>query len=228
MIEGIGYSQSSSSDKSLSTPGVKSALEQKDQFLKLLTFQLKSQNPLKPYDNQEFAAQLAQFSQLEQLTDIRSLMEEQSQYNLMLSRTMSNAALPGMLGKTAKANTNHIQLDSDKSVDLGYTLSAPAEDGVITILDKNGNTVNMIQLNGRDLNAGEHEFSWDGTDFNGDELPEGSYTFFADFEDADGSTYTANTFTNGKIEAVRFKSDGTVLVIAGMEIPLSEVKDVGL
>lgn len=227
MIEGIGYSQSSSAE-SLSSTGVKSANEQKDQFLKLLTFQLKSQNPLKPYDNQEFAAQLAQFSQLEQLSDIRNLMEEQSQYNLMLSRTMSNAALPGMLGKTAKANTNHIQLDSDKSVDLGYSLTYPATDGVITILDKNGNTVNMIELNGKDLNSGDHEFTWDGTDFNGDELPEGPYTFFADFEDSDGDTFTANTFTNGKIEAVRFKSDGTVLVIAGMEIPLSEVKDVGL
>ncbi|MFP4368862.1 MAG: flagellar hook assembly protein FlgD, partial [Candidatus Kapaibacterium sp.] len=46
----------------------------KDEFLKLLTYQLKAQNPLKPYDNQEFASQLAQFSQLEQLTDIRGLL----------------------------------------------------------------------------------------------------------------------------------------------------------
>lgn len=227
MIDGIGYSTPSASE-SLSSTGVKSAQEQKDQFLKLLTFQLKSQNPLKPYDNQEFAAQLAQFSQLEQLSDIKNLMEEQSKSNLLLSRTMSNAALPGMLGKTAKANTNHIQLEAGKSISLGYNLSKNANDGVITILDKNGNTVNMIDVTGSKLSAGDHEFSWDGTDFNGDSLPEGPYTFFADFENEEGNTFTADTFTNGKIEAVRFKADGTVLVVAGMEIPLSEVKDVGL
>lgn len=227
MIEGIGYSQSSVAEN-LSSTSTKSAIEQKDQFLKLLTFQLKSQNPLKPYDNQEFAAQLAQFSQLEQLSDIRSLMEEQSQSNLLLSRTMSNAALPGMLGKTAKAVTNHVQLDENKSVDMGYTLQYPAKDGIITILDQFGNTVNMLELSGNKLNNGEHQINWDGTDFNGDELPEGSYTFFADFEESDGSTYSAETFTSGKIEAVRFKADGTVLVVGGMEIPIGEVKDVGL
>ncbi len=227
MIEGIGYSQSSTAEK-LNSVGVKSANEQKDQFLKLLTFQLKSQNPLKPYDNQEFAAQLAQFSQLEQLSDIRNLMEEQSKSNVLLSRTMSNAALPGMLGKTAKAFTNHVQLDDNRSVSMGYDLKYPASDGLITILDQYGNTVNMIDITGNKLNNGEHTMNWDGTDFNGDPLPEGTYTFFADFEESDGNTFSADTFTNGKIEAVRFKADGTVLVIGGMEVPISEVKDVGL
>jgi flagellar basal-body rod modification protein FlgD len=227
MIEGIGYSQSGTAEK-LSSAGTKSAIEQKDQFLKLLTFQLKSQNPLKPYDNQEFAAQLAQFSQLEQLSDIRNLMEEQGQYNSQLSRNISNAALPGMLGKTAKAVTNHVQLDENKSVEMGYNLQYPMSDGIITILDQYGNTVNMLELSGNKLNSGEHKFNWDGTDFNGDPLPEGSYTFFADFEESDGNTVSAETFTSGIIEAVRFKADGTVLVVGGMEIPISEIKDVGL
>ncbi len=60
------------------------AQEQKDQFLKLLTFQLRAQNPLKPYDNQEFATQLAQFSQLEQLSDIKGLLEKQAEVKLAL------------------------------------------------------------------------------------------------------------------------------------------------
>lgn len=227
MVESVGTTQTTTKD-SLTSAGVKSAKEQKDQFLKLLTYQLKSQNPLKPYDNQEFAAQLAQFSQLEQLSDIRSLMEEQNQSNLVLSRTVSNAALPGMLGKSAKVNTNHIQLDSSKSAVLSYDLKTQANDGVISIMDSNGNTVNMIDLTGAKLNTGEQSITWDGKDFNGNTLPEGTYTFFADFEDSEGKTFTANTYTNGRIEAVRFKSDGTVLVVGGMEIPLSEVKDVGL
>jgi Flagellar hook capping protein len=45
-------------------------------FLKLLVTQLQNQDPLKPVDNQEFIAQTAQFSQLDQMSQLVSLMEK--------------------------------------------------------------------------------------------------------------------------------------------------------
>ena len=49
-----------------------------DAFLKLLTTQLANQDPLKPQDNGEFIAQLAQFSSLEKLTSIETSMKDLS------------------------------------------------------------------------------------------------------------------------------------------------------
>ncbi|HYR85229.1 MAG TPA: flagellar hook capping FlgD N-terminal domain-containing protein [Terriglobia bacterium] len=49
--------------------------EQKSQFLKLLVAQLKGQNPLDPKDGTEFVSQLAQFSSLEELINIRTALE---------------------------------------------------------------------------------------------------------------------------------------------------------
>ena len=46
-----------------------------DDFLKLLVTQLQNQDPLKPIDNQAFIAQTAQFSQLNQMTDLVKLMK---------------------------------------------------------------------------------------------------------------------------------------------------------
>ncbi len=53
-----------------------SSIVDKDDFLKLLVAQIKNQNPLNPADGVEFLTQLAQFSQLEQLINIRTGVED--------------------------------------------------------------------------------------------------------------------------------------------------------
>jgi len=54
------------------------AQEQQNQFLRLLVAQLQGQNPLDPKDGAEFVSQLAQFSSLEELTNIRTLLQSVS------------------------------------------------------------------------------------------------------------------------------------------------------
>jgi flagellar basal-body rod modification protein FlgD len=65
-------------DSTASTSGVKAdpARDKQNEFLLLLVAQLKGQNPLNPIEGSEFVAQLAQFSSLEELTKIRSSMDE--------------------------------------------------------------------------------------------------------------------------------------------------------
>ena len=47
----------------------------RDAFLQLLTTQLAHQDPLEPQSDTEFIAQLAQFSSLEQLSDMRATLD---------------------------------------------------------------------------------------------------------------------------------------------------------
>ena len=65
-----GYTQS--------TSGVQSdpAQDKQNEFLQLLVAQLKGQNPLNPIDGTQFVTQLAQFSSLEELTKIRTSMDQ--------------------------------------------------------------------------------------------------------------------------------------------------------
>ena len=44
--------------------------------------------------------------------------------------------------------------------------------------------------------------------------------------ESDGGTYKPETYTIGIIEAVRFKTAGTVVVINGIEVPLGSINDV--
>lgn len=225
MIEGISNVTGGAFGKSTGSSSSGSTVD-KDQFLKLLTYQLRAQNPLKPYDNQEFATTLAQFSQLEQLTDIRSLLEEQNQNSLALSQVMTNSALPGMLGKSAKAYSNKVSFDGENNATLGYNVPISAASGTITIRDLSGNIVKRIELDSSGLTNGDHKFYWNGENQNGDEVLPAIYNFDVDLTDSNGASISADTFSAGKIEAVRFKAEGTMLVINGIEIPLNSVSDI--
>ena len=69
-----------------------------DDFLKLLVTQLQNQDPLKPIDNQDFIAQTAQFSQLNQMTQLVSLMKQ--------SVALQQAAAPAaQQSQTQEGNT---------------------------------------------------------------------------------------------------------------------------
>ena|SRR3712207_253826 len=76
----------------------------KDDFLKLLVGQLKHQDPMEPLKDQEFMGQLAQFSQLEQMTNVSSSMQNDRAFNLIGRQVTYNDTKTGTLvtGKVDK------------------------------------------------------------------------------------------------------------------------------
>lgn len=69
-------------------------------FLKILTSQLSNQDPLKPLDNQEFIAQVAQFSALEQSQQLNQKIDQ------LLSVQAATQSV-GLLGKTVDINSSN-------------------------------------------------------------------------------------------------------------------------
>ena len=74
----------------------------KDDFLKLLLTQLSHQDPTSPMDNNEFIAQMAQFSSLEQMHNMANGFEK-------MTNMMNNSDAVSTLGKTVD-----IELGADK------------------------------------------------------------------------------------------------------------------
>jgi len=104
----------------------------KDEFLKLFVTQMQYQDPLNPMDNTEFTAQLAQFSSLEQLTNLNSQMTDILTYENSLHNTISasligkNVTYSGdqsgsgtVTGINFENNATYLVIDDKTKISLG-------------------------------------------------------------------------------------------------------------
>jgi flagellar basal-body rod modification protein FlgD len=184
----------------------------KDDFMKMLLAQLKNQNPLNPMDGTDFAVQLAQFSSLEQLTNMSTEIKTQG-VNQM---TLGYAQSVGMIGKEVIAqNGNTITVDGS-SVDLNYQLSGAAEAVDILIYDQNGKAVKAIEGSGKA--EGMNSTTWNCGD-----IPQGQYTFQVSATDANGDSVTTAPMISGKVTAVHFKNNAITLTVNGQELALNNI-----
>lgn len=81
-----------------STPASQASLGQ-DDFLRILTTQLSYQDPLKPLDNQQFMAQMAQFASLEQSRTLNGNVES------LLTIQAATQSI-GLIGRTVEIATD--------------------------------------------------------------------------------------------------------------------------
>ena len=92
----------------------------KDDFLKLLVAQLQHQDPLNPVADKDFMGQMAQFSSLEQLTNLNDAVER-------LGQGSQIAESVSLLGRTVTYTTG------DDTTATGEATSLSIADGTITI-----------------------------------------------------------------------------------------------
>lgn len=109
----------------------------KDEFLQLLVNQLKNQDPLEPMKNEEFAVNLAQFSQLEQLVGI----------NNKLGGDTSAAGLAGYLGTEVTLNTDKVNVQNGDAGQLKVILPSDASSVNVELLDGAGKVVGEKSFN---------------------------------------------------------------------------------
>jgi flagellar basal-body rod modification protein FlgD len=196
----------------------------KDDFMKLLITQLRYQDPLNPMSGTEFAAQLAQFSSVEQLHNISEQLTTNLDASNLMTQSISNALAATMVGKQIKASGSTFAYSGTGDASFGYTLPGVADSAVIKVQNAAGVVVKTIKSTG--LKKGDNAITWDGLDEDGNHVAAGSYSFTVEAADASGNAITASPYLFGHVTSVRFKADGTVFVLDGVEIPLANVLEI--
>lgn len=92
----------------------KSQVLDKDAFLKLMMVQLQNQNPLNPTDNTEYMNQMAQFSSVEQLSNIAKSQESNNQMSALISKQIEE--LNTMLKKSTSSTTSDEVVKTQKEI----------------------------------------------------------------------------------------------------------------
>lgn len=202
-------------------PGVDKSLG-KDDFLRLLVAQLSAQDPLDPMKAQDFSAQLAQFSSLEQMTNVNKNLEIIQQFELALQ----NSASVNLIGKTVESPGNTFIHSSGTPELLSYSLDSEAGSIRIEIYDSEGTMVDSIKLNNQA--QGKNQATWDGFDVLGNQLPAGTYSFKVTAENTAGEPIGTDTFSAGLVTDVIFDEGQTYAVVNGKQLPINEIKRVSI
>lgn len=173
-------------------------------FLQMLTAQAKYQDPLEPIDSSEYAAQLAQFSMVEQQVlsnDLLSALGAQ-----MVSGNIGQiASWIGMEARTTAA----VAFDGTPITVLPRS-EPGADEAILIAYGPDGEEVLREQIP-----TGTEPFEWRGLADNGSTLPSGNYSFAVESR-ATGqilNTIPAETYT--RITEARRAGAETVFVLSG-------------
>ncbi len=193
--------------------------EAQDRFLKLLTTQLQNQDPLNPMDNAQMTSQLAQISTVDGIEKLNATLQK------MMSSTIDAEVMQaaGMVGRSVMVAGSGVQLTNAGAVS-GIQLDGFADKVVVKVKDANGLAIRTLNLG--DLNAGLHNFAWDGkTDAGADSAP-GSYSVSVEATRG-GEKVTAATLELAKVESVTRSATGTTIDLGRLgKLSMADIKQI--
>jgi len=188
-----------------------------DQFLQLLTTQLKNQNPLDPLDTNQFTQQLVQFAQVEQQIN----MNQSLNALIALQTAAQTSAALGFLGSTVVVNGDTAALSAGKAT-WSFSTDRPAT-ATINIKNASGE---VVFTDTRTVSAGPQEYTWNGRGTNGLAVPDGNYTISVTAKDATGQTVSVATEVQGVVDGVDLSQNPPVLKVGSRSFTLDKIKQV--
>lgn len=177
-----------------------------DNFLTLLTTQLKNQSPTDPLDTNQMTAQLVQFSSVEQQIAMNKNLEQM----VSLQQAAQLTAAAPMLGQRVEVEGDTLPLQ-DGSGTLRLPAAGNARTARVAVLDSSGKTLREAQVT---LGTEAQNWVWDGRDSEGKKLADGAYKVAVTGADASGGTATTSFTVIGTATAAE-RSKGVLQLRMG-------------
>jgi flagellar basal-body rod modification protein FlgD len=183
------------------------------EFLTLLVNQLQHQDPLNPMSNEEFAVQLAQFSQLDELISIREAVQGGGSADVNGANPV--ASMASYLGHEVVLGGDQL---ASKNSNLLFDVPGGTQSVRIDLSDENGALIGRFAL--EDVDAGRQVVP-----LNQYQLAEGKFDVRVVSVDSDGRFVDLDTKVTGTVEGFVLEPEPRLL-IGGQEVALDEIIEV--
>lgn len=203
--------------------GSENKLSQED-FFSLLTEQLANQDPTKPVDNDQMVAQMTSFTMADGISQLND------KFTAFAASMTSNQALQAssLIGQDVLVEGNIGFQAAEGSGFSGVVVNEQTvQDMKITISNQYGEIIRTIDAGTQA--AGNIQFSWDGTDANGKDMPAGDYVVSATGK-VDGEGAAIPTAINRHVGSVSLAGSGQGIILnltGDVSINLDDVIQIG-
>lgn len=191
-------------------------------FIELMLAQMKNQDPTKPLDPNEFMSQLAQFSTVNGIQELKQSVDAMAS---MLASDQSIKAAT-LVGREVMSPGNRGTLAEGGSIDGQVVLGGSATDLNIKVYSESGILVRTISMGGH--GAGTVPFKWDGFAEDGSPAPAGNYQIVAEVE-MGGEIREAQVEMRTGVRSVSLGPYGGDLMLNlenGSSVPLSAIQQI--
>lgn len=194
----------------------------KDEFLKMLVAQMRNQDPLNPMQGEQMAAQLAQFSSLEQLTNMSKGLDNLTEVMAGdMMHAMHATSAMNILGRTVVAVGDQVTLDGSEKPSVTVDVGGSAANATLKIFDANGKEVGSRELGA--LSAGRRTIALEDAVA---DLPNGTYRYQIEATNAAGEPVGVRTLVRVRVDGVRYGSEGPILTAGGMTVPFASILEI--
>lgn len=187
-----------------------------DDFLKIFLTQLQYQDPLNPMEGTDITAQIAQMTMVEQQYNTNEILEKVSEQ----LTGQAGTHLMSYMGKEVLVSGNALYVE-EGNVQNGVYYLEEAADVEIVIYDTDGNEINRLYPG--ELEAGEHEVEWDGTDSTGAVADDGFYVYDILALNSSGNSITVDTTFKGLVTGITYENEDPYLIVGDAIIDPDDV-----
>ena len=188
-------------------------------FLRLLTTQLRSQDPTSPMDTEKMTQQLVQFASVEQQMAGNSTLTQL----LELQQAGQLAGTANLVGRRVTLETETLPLQAGRA-EVMLPRAGKAQQAVLEVRDAAGSVVQTATL---PLGAAPTSWTWDGRDASGRQRPDGAYRVTVSGRGADGATALLTFGVTGLVTGA-VRQDGALMLRLGpASVGFDRLREVG-
>jgi flagellar basal-body rod modification protein FlgD len=192
----------------------------KDAFFKLMIAQIKNQDPTNPLQSHEMAAQLANFSGLEQMQNMNSTLTEMKNGQ----RPQENYAALNLIGKSVAGDSSKVtRSPGDREHEFKFNLPMDVSDTNIKVYNGDGEVIRTFDL--KNLKKGDNKISWNGQNDKGANQNPGEYRFAIEAKAGEKKVAVKTDF-DGVITGINYTQEGPVLLVGNQSIKMRDVRKI--